>query len=182
MKKQKPKSKPAPKPDALDLLEVLQGTLDDADKTGCEDCAVISGAQLKKIEAAIRAATKGARRAAKPQHVIDQAAVYAIAASLDRFTQKGGLSGFKMDVSRVYSGGDQFMREIMKTGAQFETWANAHVDFTQLDDVWPYMLQDKFATALEAARPGAVLILNHLTPEDFAAVAKQLGLVLNTQA
>lgn len=108
----------------------------------------------------------------------DPAAVYGIAASLDKFTQAHGLTGFKANISDAYNGGDQFMREIMKLGERFETWASARVDFDQLADVWPYMLQAKFADALEAARPGAILILDTLTPEDFAAVAAELKLTL----
>lgn len=109
----------------------------------------------------------------------DPAAVFGIAASLDKFASG---SAFKGNISETYNGGDQFMREIMKVGERFETWASAHVDFASNVDVWPYMLQDKFAIALDAARPDAIMILDKLTPEDFAAVAAELGLKLNAEA
>ena len=36
------------------------------------------------------------------------------------------------------------MRELMRIANQFEVWACEHVDFNKMDDVWPYLLQDKF--------------------------------------
>lgn len=106
----------------------------------------------------------------------DPAAVFGIAASLDKFAST---SAFKGNISETYNGADQFMREIMKVGERFETWASAHVDFASNVEVWPYLLQDKFATALEESAPGSILHLSTMEAEDFARVAKVLGLKLN---
>ena len=39
---------------------------------------------------------------------------------------------------------DGFMREIMCVATQFEAWACKHVNFDELTDVWPYMLEARF--------------------------------------
>lgn len=52
-----------------------------------------------------------------------------------------------MNLSECYNGIDQFMREVMRVANQFETWACLHVDFANLNDVWPYLLQDRFGEA-----------------------------------
>jgi len=39
------------------------------------------------------------------------------------------------------------MREIMRAANQFEVWSCQHIDFNELNDVWPYLLEDKFGAA-----------------------------------
>ena len=39
------------------------------------------------------------------------------------------------------------MREVMSIGDQFEEWACQHINFNELNHVWPYMLEDKFGKA-----------------------------------
>ena len=51
------------------------------------------------------------------------------------------------DISAAYSGADQFMRECYRAGHLFEQWACSHVNFDANNDVWPYMLEDKFGEA-----------------------------------
>jgi hypothetical protein len=46
------------------------------------------------------------------------------------------------------------MREVMRIGQLFESWACNHVDFDQLTDVWPYLLRDRFGKeCLSVLRP-----------------------------
>lgn len=132
----------------------------------------------------LEAWAKGAEILIKSSELPDPAAVYGIAHSLETFAHKQ-MAG---EISEAYQGADQFMREIMKVGEQFETWACAHVDFTALDDVWPYLLQDKFAAALEAVAAQddrtviGVLHLDNLNPSHWPLIAKELGLKLNAEA
>ncbi|MGO9609896.1 MAG: hypothetical protein ACLPT4_09695 [Verrucomicrobiia bacterium] len=52
---------------------------------------------------------------------------------------------------------DQLMREVMRVGNRFEAWACLHIDFEQLADVWPYLLEDKFGDGcLGVMSPSAV--------------------------
>jgi len=69
---------------------------------------------------------------------------------------------------------DQFMREVMRVAAQFEAWACSHVDFDQLTDVWPYLLEDKFGdTCLATILPDALAAFDD---SDCLRVAMRLGL------
>lgn len=162
------------------LLAALQDAHDTLGKIFEHPCSNASGNAPTNIATLAFLGGSRARAAIKTasEAACDPAAVFGIAASLDAWASG---SKFKGNVSEAYEGADQFMREIMKTGTAFETWASANVDFTKLDDVWPYLLQDKFAAALEAARPGGVLILNHLTDADWPAVAAELKLTLKTE-
>ena len=79
-----------------------------------------------------------------------------------------------MNLSEAYGGMDGFMREIMRIAEKFERWSCRHVDFAQLSDVWPYLLQDGFGTEC----------LSILLPQDLAdfddhdcrRIARKLGL------
>ena len=53
----------------------------------------------------------------------------------------------RLNLSECYNGGDEFMRVVMCVGTQFETWASMHIAFDELNDVWPYMMEDKFGAA-----------------------------------
>jgi hypothetical protein len=87
----------------------------------------------------------------------DPAAVFASALSLWQACRKHAADTAKLNPSECYNGMDQFMRELMRVGDQFEAWACSHVDFKELDDVWPYLLEDKFGeTCLAVLSPGAL--------------------------
>ena len=74
----------------------------------------------------------------------DPAAIFAIATSLWQECHKHAASDANINLSDSYSGIDGLMREVMRIAALFESWACEHVDFDQLTDVWPYMLEDRF--------------------------------------
>lgn len=74
----------------------------------------------------------------------DPAAVFASALSLWQECQKQAKSDRTINFSAGYNGFDEFMRQIMRVANQFESWACAHVNFNEISDVWPYLLQDKF--------------------------------------
>ena len=59
-----------------------------------------------------------------------------------------------LDISEHFNGVDQFMREAMRTASLFESWSCKNVEFAELDDVWPYLLQDKFG-------PTCLAVLSH---------------------
>ena len=76
----------------------------------------------------------------------DPAAVFAGALSLWNECKRHG-----HNYSECYGGMDQFMREIMRVANRFETWSNVHVAFDQMNDVWPYLLEDQFGVACLAS-------------------------------
>jgi len=105
----------------------------------------------------------------------DAAAVMGIAVSLHEAAKKA-----KGNISEAYNGADQFMRECMRVGEFFETWADQWVDFDQMDDVWPYMLEDKFGQAV-IEQFGSVLFLTSFDDVAARAVARELGLKLRQE-
>ena len=74
----------------------------------------------------------------------DQAAIFAVAVSLWHECHKHAATDSSINLSDAYSGIDGLMREIMRIATLFELWSCDHVDFDQLTDVWPYLLQDRF--------------------------------------
>lgn len=76
----------------------------------------------------------------------DSAAVFAVALSLWEAWEKLARKEH-FNLSECYNGVDQFMREVMRVANQFENWACRNVNFNKLNDVWPYLLGDKFGTA-----------------------------------
>jgi hypothetical protein len=76
----------------------------------------------------------------------DSAAVFACALSLWQAGQKRANQDH-LDISECYNGMDQFMREVMRVANQFEAWACLHVNFDEVNDVWPYFLEDRFGEA-----------------------------------
>lgn len=103
----------------------------------------------------------------------DHAAVFASALSLWQACQKH--AGEEMlNLSECYNGMDQFMRELMRVANQFESWACLHIDFNELNDVWPYLLEDKFGeTCLAVLLPSA---LAEFDDSDCLRVAMRLRL------
>lgn len=77
----------------------------------------------------------------------DPAAVFAIALSLWDTCHGRMKSDSALDLSEAYHGMDEFMRVVMRIGNRFESWACNHVDFNSLNDVWSYLLEDRFGEA-----------------------------------
>lgn len=77
----------------------------------------------------------------------DPAAVFACALSLWKSCYIQTESDSSVNLSEAYQGIDQFMRAVMAIGNRFESWACKHVDFNSLNDVWPYLLEDRFGGA-----------------------------------
>jgi len=76
----------------------------------------------------------------------DPAAVFACAVSLrDACEGKAAIHG--INISATFHGGDQFWREVMRIAALFESWACENVAFDAMEDVWPYLLEQKFGAA-----------------------------------
>ena len=74
----------------------------------------------------------------------DPAAVFAIASSLWHECHQHAASDPTINLSDAYSGIDGLMREVMRIATMFEAWSCEHVDFNQLDEPWPYYLEDRF--------------------------------------
>ena len=103
----------------------------------------------------------------------DPAAVFASALSLWEACQKRAEEE-KINLSECYNGMDQFMRELMRVATQFEEWADMHINFNELNDVWPYLLEDNFGeTCLAVLLPSALAEFNEL---DCLRVALRLRL------
>jgi hypothetical protein len=86
----------------------------------------------------------------------DPAAVFASALALWQACQKRA-GEEKLNLSECYNGMDEFMRKLMRVANQFESWASLHINFDELNDVWPYLLEDKFGeTCLAILSPGAL--------------------------
>ncbi len=83
----------------------------------------------------------------------DPAAQFAIAFSLWQACHDHAAKTKGLNLSEIFNGMDECMRVMMRIGERFEGWACKHVNFDNLDDVWPYLLQDKFGSVcLEAMR------------------------------
>jgi len=81
------------------------------------------------------------------KEVTDPAAVFACALSLWQTCQQEASRQTNLNLSEVYNGVDQLMREVMRTGELFEKWACEHIEFNELTEVWPYLLEGKFGAA-----------------------------------
>ena len=85
------------------------------------------------------------------------------------------------DLSGSYQGGDEFMRQCMRVGREFEAWACAHVNFDELWDVWPYDLRDRFgAAAIKVA--GSECHLNRLGADHWPLIAAELKFPLRNNS
>lgn len=104
----------------------------------------------------------------------DSAAVFASALSLWQACQEYANGAEPLNFSDCYNGIDQLMREVMRVANQFEAWSCLHIDFRTLNDVWPYLLQDRFGTAcLVVISPSA---LTEFDDTDCLRVAMHLHL------
>ena len=105
---------------------------------------------------------------------LDPAAVFACALSLREACLKSAKANPQLNLSDSYNGMDEFMREMMRVSNLFEAWACAHVVFDELNDVWPYLMEDKFGDAcLDFMLPSA---LAELDDSDCLRVALRLRL------
>jgi len=107
----------------------------------------------------------------------DPAAHFAIAVSLWRECHRHAAADPSLNLSQAYQGIDSLMREVMRIAHVFEAWACRHVDFTQLTDVWPYLLEDRFGTeCLSILRPEN---LADFDTHDCRRIAAKLRLTLH---
>ena len=77
----------------------------------------------------------------------DPAAVFASALSLWQACHERAANEKDLNLSECFNGMDQFMREVMSIGSRFEEWACQHINFDEVNDVWPYLLEEKFGEA-----------------------------------
>lgn len=110
----------------------------------------------------------------------DPAAVFACALSLHAACVERVCSDHTVDISESYNGGDEFLRQMMRVGNMFETWACQYVAFDELVDVWPYLLEDRFGTAcLEVMDAGSFAAFGK---DDCLRVAYELRLPMRVDA
>jgi hypothetical protein len=104
----------------------------------------------------------------------DPAAVFGCAISLWSACMDANRVDPRLNLSEAYHGIDQLMREVMSIGERFEAWACDHVSFDELEDVWPYFLEDRFGLAcLQVRNPCA---LSGFENDDCLRVALKLEL------
>lgn len=105
---------------------------------------------------------------------LDPAAVFACALSLREACLKGAKANPQLNFSDCYNGMDEFLREMMRVSNLFEAWACAHVVFEELNEIWPYLMEDKFGDAcLDYFLPSELAEFND---NDCLRVALQLRL------
>ena len=83
----------------------------------------------------------------------------------------------RLNLSECYNGGDEFMRVVMRTANRFEKWASLHINFGKINDVWPYMMEDKFGAACVSVMGAESL--THFDDSDCLRVALHLRLPVN---
>ena len=109
----------------------------------------------------------------------DPAAIFAAASSLSRESQRQART-LKMELSFIYQGWDEFMRETMRVAGRFEEWACDNVAFDELAEPWPYLLEDHFGQAcLAVVTPDKLRWLDNAA---FRFVANRMNLTLQVQA
>lgn len=82
-----------------------------------------------------------------PPEEVDPAAVFAIATSLRRASERAATGDPSLDLGAAYNGWDQFTRELMRVAGMFEEWACMHVAFDHLEHTWSYFLENGFGEA-----------------------------------
>jgi len=110
----------------------------------------------------------------------DPAAVFGCALSLWHECKKLNTGAERLNLSECYNGWDEFMRVIMQAATRFENWASLHIAFDNFDDVWPYMMEDKFGAACVSAMGAENLA--HFDDNDCLRVAMLLGLPVKYSA
>ncbi len=81
-----------------------------------------------------------------PSYEPDPAAVFGAASSIWDACHEYAKESH-CNLSEIFNGIDQLMRTVMDVADRFERWSCRHVEFSELADVWPYLLQDKFGKA-----------------------------------
>lgn len=109
-----------------------------------------------------------------PRDSPDPTAVFACALSLWRESMRRCQSEREVNLSECYNGGDEFMRVIMRIGTQFEEWACTFIQFEDLDNCWPYLLEAQFGEACIALMD--ITSLDRFCDDDCLAVALRLHL------
>jgi hypothetical protein len=90
---------------------------------------------------------------------LDPAAVFAGALSIWNACWQAVDCEPSLNLSEAYHGGDEFMRQLMRVASLFQSWCADRIDFESLDDVWPYLLEDRLGDAC----------LEVMGPESFAS-------------
>ena len=108
----------------------------------------------------------------------DRAAVFGAALSLWNAVLRRAERPPRVNLSECYNGGDEFMRQVMRAATEFELWSCAHVHFDDLDEVWPYMLEDRFGEACMVVLGGPEALLD-FDSRACLRVALCLGLTIN---
>jgi len=111
----------------------------------------------------------------------DSAAVFGAAVSLWQAVKKHAATTPTLNLSECYNGGDEFMRQVMRVATEFELWSCQHVFFEELDDVWPYLLEDRFGEACVSVLGGPETLLDFDT-RNCLRVAHKLRLPLRTNS
>ncbi len=106
----------------------------------------------------------------------DPAAVFGAALSLHSAGLASDVSNTGRNLSDCYGGGDEFLRQCLRVATVFEAWACRHVDWDQLDDVWPYLLESEFGRVVNEEI--SIYALDQFTEEHCPAVAAALKLAL----
>jgi hypothetical protein len=78
---------------------------------------------------------------------LDPAAIFAGALSLWNACWQAVDHQPGLNLSEAYRGGDEFMRQLMRVASLFESWCADRIDFENLDDVWPYLLEERLGDA-----------------------------------
>lgn len=115
------------------------------------------------------------------ENSLDPAAVFASALSLWQAVKEDAAKPPAVNLSECYNGGDEFMRQVMRVATEFEGWSCAHVVFEELDDVWPYRLEDAFGDACVSVMGGAGTLMN-FDERDCLSVAWQLRLPIKSDS
>ena len=111
----------------------------------------------------------------------DPAAVFGAAVSLWHAVKKHAATTPTLSLSECYNGGDEFMRQVMRVATEFELWSCQHVFFEELDDVWPYLLEDRFGEACVSVLGGPETLLDFDT-RNCLRVAHKLRLPVRTDS
>jgi hypothetical protein len=87
----------------------------------------------------------------------DPAAVFAAALSLWECWHRRAAIDTNLDFNESYDGLDGLMRVVLRVANQFEAWASRHLNFADLDQPWPCLLQDQFGeTCLQLLPPAGL--------------------------
>ena len=105
----------------------------------------------------------------------DPAAILAAAVSLWAEVQKREKNE-RLNLSEAYNGVDQCMREAMRIATLFEMWSGERVVFEELEEPWPYLIEERFGRAcLAVIGPLGLALGDERACE---SIARQLGLTI----